>query len=41
MVAGNARKELEQKTKQQVISQSNYLPPEKKKLPKKSSNDAK
>lgn len=34
-VAWNARKELEEKTQQKVISKSNYLPPEKKKLPKK------
>jgi DNA-damage-inducible protein D len=31
-VAGNARKALEQKTQKRVVSKSNYLPPEKKKL---------
>jgi DNA-damage-inducible protein D len=32
-VAGNARRELETKTKQKIISQENYLPSKKKKLP--------
>jgi DNA-damage-inducible protein D len=31
-VAGNARKALEEQTQQKVVSKSNYLPPEKKKL---------
>ncbi len=31
-VAGNARKELEEKTQQKVVSKENYLPQEKKKL---------
>ncbi len=34
-VAGNARRELETKTQQKVISKENYLPETKRKLPKK------